>query len=293
MTDTQDTKEHNNRFGLELALGQQQAYQDQYNPALLQPIARSICREHLPLQALPNQQFKGVDVWTGYELSWLDETGKPCAAIAEFNVPANSPNIIESKSFKYYLNSFNQTRISQIQLEKTLIKDLTQAAGQPVGLKVIGLNDYQHPPTRIQGFTCVDDLALVNPSYTPSATLLQPTALATSDNAAPHTTKQQLFSHLLKSNCPVTGQPDWASVWIEIEGAAITPASFLAYIVSYRGHQDFHENCVEQMYCDLWQTLKPSSLWVYARYTRRGGLDINPFRSSHNQMPPSIKGARQ
>lgn len=282
-----NTQAPSNRFGLDLALGQQQEYQDQYNPALLQPIARQVCRELLPLDALPSQTFNGVDIWTGYELSWLDEHGKPRAAIAEFSVPANSTHIIESKSFKYYLNSFNQTRINQTQLEQTMVKDLSHAAGQSVGLKVIGLNDYQHPPTHIQGFYCVDDLALPTPSYEPSAALLQACSLEKNSK------NLQLVSHLLKSNCPVTGQPDWASVWVDIEGAAITPESFLAYIVSYRGHQDFHENCVEQMYCDLWQKLQPTKMWIYARYTRRGGLDINPFRCSHNQTPPNIKGARQ
>lgn len=269
----------NNRFGLELALGKQQAYQDQYNPTLLQPIARDICRQHLPTQA-----FKGVDIWTGYELSWLDLTGKPRVAVAEFTFSANSSHIVESKSFKYYLNSFNQTQITDEGIAQKLQQDLTLASGGKVDITITALDDYQHPATQLTRFTCVDNLALASPCYTPSQHLL---------TATPSDETQRLNSHLLKSNCPVTGQPDWASVWIEIEGAKLQEESFLAYIVSYRGHQDFHENCVEQMYCDIWQTLKPSALWVYARYTRRGGLDINPFRCSHQQTPPNLKAARQ
>ena len=273
----------NNRFGLELGLGKQQAYQDQYNPALLQPIARDICRQHLAVDT-----FNGVDIWTGYELSWLDLTGKPRVAIAEFSFPANSSHIIESKSFKYYLNSFNQTPINDDELAQKLKHDLSLAAGGDVGINITALNDYQHPPTQLTGFTCVDDLALPSPCYTPAQNLLIAQPVSTDKNTA-----QRLNSHLLKSNCPVTGQPDWASVWLEIEGAKLREESFLAYIVSYRGHQDFHENCVEQMYCDIWQALKPTSLWIYARYTRRGGLDINPFRCSHTQQPPAVKAARQ
>lgn len=271
-----------NRFGVDLNLGKHQDYQDKYNPELLQPIARELCRQHLPLQV-----FNGVDIWTGYELSWLDEEGKPKVAIAEFSVPANSTNIIESKSFKYYLNSFNQTRLKATQLIAALTRDLTQAAGHPVTITLHNMADYAHPPSQLKGFECVDDYPLHNPSYQPNPALL---LAGQGGHSAP---TQQLCSHLLKSNCPVTGQPDWASLWVHIEGAEIKPEDFLAYVVSYRGHQDFHENCVEQIYCDLWQQLNPSALWVYARYTRRGGLDINPFRCSHAQAIPNVKGARQ
>ncbi|MDZ7924289.1 MAG: NADPH-dependent 7-cyano-7-deazaguanine reductase QueF [Marinagarivorans sp.] len=268
------------RFGDDLGLGKHQDYPDQYNPELLQPIARELCRQHLP-----QLSFKGVDIWTGYELSWLDEHGKPKVAIAEFSVPAESTHIIESKSFKYYLNSFNQTRISQSELINHLSFDLSEAAGAQVNIQLFTMDQYQHPPSQLPGFQCVDNLALAKPCYQPNADFLQPISISPK--------AQQLCSHLLKSNCPVTGQPDWASLWISIEGVSLKPEDFLAYVVSFRGHQDFHENCVEQIYCDLWQQLSPSALWVYARYTRRGGLDINPFRSNIKMQPPKVKGARQ
>lgn len=275
MTDTSQ------RFGVDLGLGKHQDYQDHYNPELLQPIARQACRQHLPIN-----QFNGVDVWTAYELSWLDKQGKPCVAMAEFSIPATSPNIIESKSFKYYLNSFNQTMIERDDLIATLKRDLSAAAGSEISLTVTSLNDYQQAPMMLDDFTCVDELALERPIYSPDAGLL---------TARPQGEYQTVnfCSHLLKSNCPVTGQPDWASVWVSAQSTTLSAADFLAYIVSYRNHQDFHENCVEQMYCDIQAACKPRSLWVYARYTRRGGLDINPFRSSKEQPVPLIKAARQ
>lgn len=275
--------EHNNRFGLELALGKDQAYPDQYDASLLQSIPRSVCREKLP-----KQDFSGVDIWTGYELSWLDAQGKPNIAIAEFTIPASSPYIIESKSFKYYLNSFNQCHIdSWSALQKKLKDDLSTAAGEPVDVSLTAIDHYIHPPSKLEGFECVDNYPLGTPQYEP-----KPKVLAKLDNY--NSDKQMLCSHLLKSNCPVTNQPDWASVWVMIEGAAVTQESFLRYIVGYRGHQDFHENCVEQIFCDLSHALQPKNLWVYARYTRRGGLDINPFRSTQiKETPPPLKGARQ
>jgi 7-cyano-7-deazaguanine reductase len=266
-------------FGMDLKLGKQQVYQDQYNPALLQPIARSLCREQLAIQT-----FNGIDIWTSHELSWLDPDGKPQVAIAEFAIPVNSSNLIESKSFKYYLNSFNQTRLDEQELHKRIVYDLSLAADGNVTLNIISLDNYQSAPTQLADFICVDELPLTSPNYTPDPNLIRP---------ANHHGNQKLVSHLLKSNCPVTGQPDWASVWLEIEGQTINEESLLAYLVSYRNHQDFHENCVEQMYCDIWTRLQPCSLWIYARYTRRGGLDINPFRASHQQRPPNVRGARQ
>lgn len=271
----------NNRFGLDLGLGKSQDYPDSYDATLLQAIPRTLCRQNLP-----RQHFYGVDIWTGYELSWLDSLGKPQVAIAEFTIPASSQNIIESKSFKYYLNSFNQTCMGVDTLQDKLIEDLSRTVGQAVAVTLTALDDYRHPPSQLDQFECVDNYPLSNAIYTPSPDRL---LKQESDNNV-----QQLCSHLLKSNCPVTGQPDWASVWVSIKGAMLKPEDFLAYIVSYRGHQDFHENCVEQMYCDLTQALNPKELWVYARYTRRGGLDINPFRASHDNLTvPYIKGARQ
>lgn len=263
-------------YGAKVTLGAQQAYSDQYDPALLQPIERSLCRQQLPFK-----QFIGADVWTAFEVSWLDAEGKPYVAALEFEFAASSSHIIESKSFKYYLNSFNQTRLaSREELFARLRADLACACGGEVLVR-----DYNPPSaTALSGQQLLDELPLGEPVYTPAPQLLSATGPQVSEI---------LCSHLLKTNCPVTGQPDWASIWIGYEGAHIDHARLLAYIVSFRQHQDFHENCVEQIYCDLWQRCAPKRLWVYARYTRRGGLDINPLRSSEPMMLPSLRGFRQ
>ncbi len=265
-------------YGAPVQLGREQAYVEHYDASLLQPIARSECRQHLAIQ-----DFYGCDRWSAYEVSWLDPTGKPCVAVLEFEIPANTTHIIESKSFKYYLNSLNQTPFASMPaLLERLTQDVSAAAGGPVTVRPLpqGL-----PPVSVTA-QCVDGLPLAQAQYHPNAALLQ--AKPCAQGASP-----VLLSHLLKSNCPVTGQPDWASVWVGCEGVAIEPASFLAYVVSYRQHQDFHENCVEQIYNHIWQTCAPSQLWVYARYTRRGGLDINPYRSSQPSAPPPVWAFRQ
>ena len=263
-------------YGAQVQLGQQLAYSDQYNPALLQPIERSICRQQLPLQ-----DFYGVDIWTAFELSWLDAEGKPCVAALEFEFSADSSHIIESKSFKYYLNSFNQTRLAcRDELTQRLVADLSAAAGGKVLVR-----PYQAPKlTGLPEQIFLDNLPLMGPVYTPAPGFL------TADGTV---VGEVLCSDLLKTNCPVTGQPDWASIWIGYEGRQINHGGLLAYLVSFRQHQDFHENCVEQIYCDIWQRCAPARLWVYARYTRRGGLDINPLRSSSPMAAPSLRGFRQ
>jgi 7-cyano-7-deazaguanine reductase len=263
-------------YGSTVQLGQQQAYSDQYDPHLLQPIERKLCRQQLSVQ-----NFIGVDIWTGYEISWLDMQGKPCVEALEFIFPADSTHIIESKSFKYYLNSFNQTRIeSACALMDTLVTDLSAAAG---GTVTVQQYTASAAPT-LSGQIMLDAAPLIEPSYQPAPHYL-------------HSTEQRvseiLYSDLLKTNCPVTGQPDWASIWIGYTGGQIDHAGLLAYIVSYRQQQDFHENCVEQIFCDLWGRCAPERLWVYARYTRRGGLDINPFRTSHPMAAPKVRGFRQ
>lgn len=263
-------------YGAKVHLGQQLAYSEQYDPTLLQPIARAACRQHL-LQ----QNFLGVDIWTAYEISWLDTLGKPRVAMVEFKFPADSSHLIESKSFKYYLNSFNQTRVSSQQaLFDILIKDLSAAAGAAVQVSNFSAATAQALPGQIE----LDGLPLVEPAYTRTLALLQ---------VGEHNVDEVFHSDLLKTNCPVTGQPDWASIWIGYKGLQIDPSSLLAYLVSYRQQQDFHENCVEQIYSDIWQQCKPTRLWVYARYTRRGGLDINPFRASEPMDVPALRGLRQ
>ncbi|MBC6904428.1 NADPH-dependent 7-cyano-7-deazaguanine reductase QueF [Saccharophagus sp. K07] len=264
----------------ELKLGKQQAYPDHYDAGLLQPIPRALSRSHLN-----RQSFYGSDIWTGYELSWLCPGGKPQVCIAEFSIPANSPNLIESKSFKYYLNSFNQTEIaSKDELLKTMERDLSAVAGAPVAIRLYGLEEYRKRAEVAPEAVLLDDIEIQVNGYQPDANLLRPVD-GEFDGI--------WCSHLLKSNCPVTGQPDWASIWIRWRGRALDQAALLQYIVGYRQHQDFHENCVERIYVDLEAAGSPSELWVYARYTRRGGLDINPFRSSHPMDAPVWLAPRQ
>ncbi|TVZ38461.1 7-cyano-7-deazaguanine reductase [Alteromonadaceae bacterium 2753L.S.0a.02] len=259
-------------------LGEEASYPTKYTPELLQAIARVDSRVKLGKSLPP---MSGVDIWTAYEVSWLTPQGKPQVAIARFVFSSASPAIIESKSFKYYLNSLNQhTFESQNTLQQTLESDLTAACGAPVGVQLFSIDEYEGI-ARLPGL-CVDNLDAEQYAYQPSATLLR---------FSENTVVNDMFnSHLLKSNCPVTGQPDWASVWIRYSGLALQPQSFLAYVVSFRSHQDFHENCIERMFCDLWGSGKLNSLEVYALYTRRGGLDINPYRSSEElaSQPPEV-----
>ena len=255
------------------ALGKQVAGSARYDPALLFPIARTSGREVLGFAApLP---FHGVDIWNAYELSWLDPRGKPQVAIGEFRVPASSPNLIESKSFKLYLNSLNQARFADVDaLRSVLMADLSDAAGSPIDLVLRAVGAANPPPIEPLDGECIDDLDITIEHYGP------PQAELLSRDAAAAPATEALVSHLLKSNCPVTGQPDWASVQIRYHGSRIDRAGLLRYLVSYRNHDDFHEQCVERIFRDVLARCAPQQLTVQARYTRRGGLDINPWRSN-------------
>ncbi|MBD8754234.1 NADPH-dependent 7-cyano-7-deazaguanine reductase QueF [Pseudomonas coleopterorum] len=254
-------------------LGKSSEYVSTYTPSLLFPIPRAAKWSELGLSAdtLP---YTGVDVWNCFELSWLLPSGKPVVAIGEFSIPADSPNIIESKSFKLYLNSLNQTPFASVDaLEKVLVQDLSGAAGKPVGVKVRRLEEVEAEGVVSLPGVCIDDLDITVSSYDhPQPELLR------CDPA--RIVEESLHSHLLRSNCPVTSQPDWGSVCITYTGAALDPASVLAYLVSFRQHSDFHEQCVERIFTDLQRLLQPQKLTVFARYVRRGGLDINPYRST-------------
>ncbi|SMF35052.1 7-cyano-7-deazaguanine reductase [Alteromonadaceae bacterium Bs31] len=253
-------------------LGEDSLYPDNYDPSLLEPIPRQFSRAQLKVQC-GELAFKGLDEWTAYELSWLSGSGKPCVAVAKFTFAADSDAIIESKSFKYYLNSFNQTIIeSHDQLRAILVKDLSYASGGLVDVEMIDVNsDVQC--CALPG-VCLDDIDITITTYQPDASLIE-------YNKTQKVIEESYYSHLLKSNCPVTGQPDWATLWIRYSGSRIEPESFLRYVISFRQHQDFHENCVEKIFMDLYGSAELDSLEVYARYTRRGGLDINPYRASH------------
>lgn len=266
-------------------LGKATTYAASYDAALLDPIPRSLARATLNLTGdLP---FAGVDLWTAFELSWLNAKGKPEVAMAEIEIPCTSPNIIESKSFKLYLNSFNHTVVESAQALIAMLKrDLSTAAGAEVAVNLIGLRQWKALALADFDGECIDELDVSCEIYEPDASLLQ--LVAGSGQV-----QESLYSDLLKTNCPVTGQPDWASVVIHYAGRAIEKAALLRYIVSYRNHQDFHEHCVESIFLDVARICKPEKLTVYARYTRRGGLDINPFRSNCGATPKTIRLVRQ
>jgi len=268
------------------ALGDTTDYPSHYDAGLLYPIARQRGRDELGVQsaALP---FNGVDLWTAYELSWLQPKGLPQVAIAEFSVPADSPNIIESKSLKLYLNSLNQHRLAgEFELQQLLEQDLSHAAGAAVSVALYRLEEFAafkliNEPHGI----CLDQQNIVIDSYQRSDLAI--------DAAAGQSVTELLYSHLLRTNCPVTDQPDWATVYIAYSGPKIDRESLLRYLVSYRSHQDFHEQCVEAITLDLLKYCQPQQLTVTARYTRRGGIDINPQRSVGTPIQHNHRHVRQ
>lgn len=270
-----------------LSLGKITAYADQYDPSLLQAVPRQLARDAIGISAEQPLPFVGYDIWHAYELSWLNVKGKPMVALATVTVPFDSANLIESKSFKLYLNSFNQTRFRDIsQVYAKLTADLSACAGKPVEVTIHHVNELiAFQPTWLQG-RCIDDQDIEVHDYQYDGGLLK---LAATDAVI----EEKLHSHLLKSNCLITSQPDWASVFIHYRGKAICHESLLRYVISFRQHNEFHEQCVERIYKDIFDLLQPEFLAVYACYTRRGGLDINPLRSSEPYTPPNIRLTRQ
>jgi 7-cyano-7-deazaguanine reductase len=225
--------------------------------------------------------FFGYDIWNHYEVSWLNPKGKPQVATANFYYACDSQNIIESKSLKLYFNSLNNTPFESLQaLSQTITQDLSACAAAPVSVTISPLNnlhnDHAHKDISPLVGTCLDEIDIDVDAFT-----LNPAYLSTHTQDANET----LYSNLLKSNCLVTGQPDWATLWVRYQGKAIAQAGLLRYIVSFRNHQGFHEDCVERIFMDILQRCAPESLTVGARYTRRGGIDINPVRSTH---PPTM-----
>ncbi len=261
-----------------LTLGQKTEYANQYDPSLLQPVPRSLNRDDLNLgDTLP---FQGSDIWTLYELSWLNSKGLPQVAIGEVSIPATSANLIESKSFKLYLNSFNQTRFSSWEeVEAALSKDLSHCAQETVSVVVRPVTDYTDSLVVTMAGDCIDEQDIEITNYDFDDALLA----NASDNG--QLVEESLHSHLLKSNCLITNQPDWGSVEIQYKGKAINREALLRYLVSFREHNEFHEQCVERIFTDIMKYCQPTSLTVYARYTRRGGLDINPYRSTEQAQP--------
>ncbi|MFK0088400.1 NADPH-dependent 7-cyano-7-deazaguanine reductase QueF [Pseudomonas sp. NPDC090755] len=267
-------------------LGKSSEYIATYTPSLLFPIPRAAKWAELGVsaQTLP---WQGVDFWNCFELSWLLPSGKPVVAIGEFAIPCDSPNIIESKSFKLYLNSLNQTVFeSSAAVQACLEKDLSAAAGKPVAVQIRSLAEVEGQGVVALPGVCIDDLDVSISNYEQP----QPELLRCDSSRI---IEETLHSHLLKSNCPVTGQPDWGSVSVHYRGAALDHASLLTYLISFRQHADFHEQCVERIYLDLKRLLNPEFLTVYARYVRRGGLDINPYRSTETVTLQNVRLVRQ
>jgi 7-cyano-7-deazaguanine reductase len=275
----------NNPLLANLTLGQKTEYIAEYTPQLLQPVPRQLNRDALNLtEQLP---FHGEDLWTLYELSWLNSKGKPMVAIGEVCIDAKSMNLIESKSFKLYLNSFNQTRMANlVSVCQTLEHDLSQCAQGNVSVTLFPLAQAPQHIVNVPG-ECIDDLDITIDDYHFSSDWLDQ---ASHSN---HIVEETLHSHLLKSNCLVTGQPDWGSVVIHYRGPQIDREKLLRYLISFRQHNEFHEQCVERIFVDLQRYCAPEKLSVYARYTRRGGLDINPFRSNWETAPANMRLIRQ
>ena len=264
-------------------LGKHSGYCQEYDPSLLFPISRQLKRDELGLTGAM-MPFHGADVWTAYELSWLNNKGKPMVAIGEFAFPSDTPNIIESKSFKLYLNSFNGTKFgTQVDVKYRLEQDLSKASGGKVKVIIHPIEQTQTLVSDLEDGICLDDQDIEVSDYQ-----VNPELLSTMDQQV----DECLYSHLLKSNCLVTGQPDWATVVIRYRGKRIERAALLRYIVSFRNHNEFHEQCVERIFTDIEKMCEPDVLTVYARYVRRGGLDINPYRSnfqSHYAMPRFVR----
>lgn len=277
MSHRPDTLEH-------APLGRDSAYPEEYDAALLYPIPRSANRLPLGIEEgdLP---FVGEDEWHAFEVSWLNARGKPIVAVARFRLPANSPHLIESKSWKLYLNSFNQTRFyNREEVMQTLANDLSVAAGAEVSVELFDVDAPELSPQLLPG-ECLDDLDIAVSDYTPTDAHL---------TVGEEIVEETLYSHLLKSNCPVTGQPDWGSVLIRYQGPKIDREGLLRYLIGFRQHQDFHEHCVEHIFTDIMTQAKPTQLLVLARYVRRGGLDISPWRATPGLTPPTpLRLARQ
>ena len=264
-------------------LGRSTGYPERYDPSLLFPITRASQRDALGLsEPLP---FTGVDLWTAYEITWLDTRGKPCIALGELSIPAASPGIVESKSLKLYLGSFTQEKLVLDELRRTMEADLGRACGMAVTV-TLSPAAVDGPVQRVElPGESIDGIDVATDRYVPD-----PSALVTRDGEVEETLRSSLF----RSCCPVTGQPDYGDVMIRYRGARIDRAGLLRYLISFRRHAAFHETCVERIFVDVLRRCAPRALSVYARFVRRGGIDINPFRSNFEASPPAgVRTVRQ
>ena len=271
-------------------LGKTVDYPSAYAPQLLFAIARDAGRAELNYESegLNIVPFTGEDLWTAYEVSGCDKKGKPWVAVGELSVPCESPFIVESKSLKLYLNSLNQHRFASLRAARQIIADdLSRVAGATVAVQLYTIDDYARKGLTVFGGQCLDELDVDCTVYQPDARLLA------FSGETDERVDETLYSHLMKSNCPVTGQPDWATIYVRYSGRPICHSSLLRYLVSYREHQGFHEHCVESVFLDILKHCRPSQLMVSARYTRRGGLDINPTRSLSAEPIDWVRTGRQ
>ena len=266
----------------DLLLGKNVAVVEKYSPELLYPIPRAGARQALGItQDLP---FSGVDLWHAYEMSWLNERNKPVVRVGRFFIPADSPAMVESKSFKLYLNSLNGTRYhSEEALRQTVLTDIGKVVGSPIELELLSVDAPQLDGGVPEG-ECLDEMDIACEDCDPGPQLLK---------VGSDIVEEAVHSHLLRSLCPVTGQPDWATVYIRYRGCALDHASLLRYLVAFRKHQEYHEQCVERMFCDIRGVADPEFLEIQAFYTRRGGMDINPFRSTDAEPVPLSRMNRQ
>jgi len=280
---------YNNASELDkLTLGKTTKYISQYDSSLLQAVPRSLNRVAINLDD-NNLPFNGEDIWYGYELSWLNNKGKPVVAVAEFHFPCTTPNIVESKSFKLYLNSFNQSKFSDFNaVKEVLTKDLSYTCGGNARINLFNVTDCPPFNIKLLDAHCIDEQDITVDQYQ-----LDPLLLKTDDIATEYVENERLVSHLLKSNCLITNQPDWASIYITYSGEKISHEALLKYFISFRQHNEFHEQCVERIFSDINRLCNPIQLTVFARYTRRGGLDINPYRTTGNNSAPFARTLRQ
>jgi len=273
-----------NNILMKLPLGKQSNYPTAYTSSLLRGIPRTMGRAVLSAKADPTY---GEDIWNIYELSWLNSNGLPQVAIARVIVNTQSENIIESKSFKLYLNSFNQSKFaSWSEVHDAIFRDLNACVKGSVILEIYPLEDSKNKLIGDFEGTCIDNQNIVINDYIFCDEILK-------NSTTDEKTEETLVSHLLKSNCLITNQPDWGSVQIHYKGSRIDKESLLRYLISFRQHNEFHEQCVERIFNDIIRYCKPEILTVYARYTRRGGLDINPWRSTDPFQPSQLRLIRQ
>ncbi len=252
-------------------LGEKIPSPSKYDPGILYPIPRWPARSLLDIDK--KLLMYGLDHWHAYELSWLNEKGKPQIAVAEFYFDADSENIVESKSLKLYLNSFNQEVFGNAAaLQEVIANDLSAVSKSKVLVVIAGLGQGEAPGVSIRRGRSLDSLDIAVTAYQPDAALLRTTQEVAFDEC--------VFSDLFKSNCPVTGAPDWASIQIEYTGQGIDESSLLTYLCSYREHQGYHEECAERIFRDIMQSCAPDELTLSMNYLRRGGLDINVYRST-------------